>query len=165
MKEWKDIPFEMKCSLLGQKGEDYFLEKLKKKYPENRYIILDLHDFLEMDFIVVDKGSKKIIEIYEVKTTTTDKKEFSAGSILQLLAFEHQKIKDKKNSKGIPSFLHVIRTDRNFWKDGILKVNSEETYSFDKVEIDLKNLKWTIKGKLSGPLNGTLSGTLNEGLF
>ena len=162
MKEWKDIPFEMKCSLLGQKGEDYFLKKLKEKYPEDKYLILDLHDFLEMDFIVIDKESKKIIKIYEVKTTTTDNKEFIAGSVLQLLAFEHQKIKDKKNSKGIPSFLHVIRADKNFWKDGILKINSEETYGFDDVKIDLKNLKWSLKSKLNGTLSGTLSGTLKD---
>ena len=45
--EWKDLSFEEKCSLLGEKGEKFVYSKLLKKYPKDKYIILDLHSFCE----------------------------------------------------------------------------------------------------------------------
>ena len=143
--KWKDISFEEKCSLLGEKGEKFVYSKLLKKYPKDNYIILDLHSFCEMDWVVIDKNKEEIIEIYEVKTTTKDKKEFSAGSHLQLLVFQLQKIKKQIRKEFIPSFLYVLRANNKFWDDGELDVIKEEIYNIDEIEIDLKNCMWKVK--------------------
>src|SRR3989344_5611785 len=104
---WNNIDFSKKCQILGEKGEQFVHDKLIKKYPPDRFLILDLHCLCEMDWVIIDKEKKEIVEIYEVKTTTRDKKEFSAGSLFQLKVFELQQKKKQRDMKFITYFLHV----------------------------------------------------------
>ncbi len=140
--DWKSLNMEQKSFLLGGFGEQYSLHLLKKKFPEDKYLILlNTHDFFELDWIVINKESKKIVEIYEIKTTTKkDSKEFSAGSLRQLLIFDFQKQVNK-----IPAFLWVLRINPKFWDNGDFEVIKKELYSLNDIEIDLKNCKWKIK--------------------
>jgi len=141
---WNNIDFSEKCQILGDKGEQFVYDKLIQKYPPDKFLILDLHFLCEMDWVIIDKEKKEIIEIYKVKTTTRDKKEFSAGNIFQLRVFELQQKKKQRNMSFIHYSLYVLRADNNFWKDGNLNVISEEIYPLDKIKIDTTHGKWQV---------------------
>lgn len=123
--DWNKTDFDSKCKLLGEKGEKFVYEKLVNKFPEPKFLILDIHSFCEMDFLIIDQIKKEIIEIYEAKTTTKDKKEFSAGSYLQLAILNLQQIKKSEYLSFIPCYLYVLRVDNNYWKTGEFSVFSQ----------------------------------------
>ena len=87
MTDWNKLTLEEKCRILGQEGEKFAYNRLLKKYPLKKYLILDLHQLCEMDWAVIDTDKDEIVALYEVKTTTKNKRKFSAGSNLQLEIF------------------------------------------------------------------------------
>lgn len=137
--------FNEKCNMLGKLGEDFVYKELIERYPQNDFLILNLHSLCEMDFAIVNKADGKILRVYEVKTTTKSEREFGAGSFFQLQAFRLQKIEKEMNLDFVPYFLYVLRVDKEFWRSGGFKVISKELYSLDSADVDLDNCKWKVK--------------------
>ncbi|MFA5744315.1 MAG: hypothetical protein WC936_05895 [Candidatus Nanoarchaeia archaeon] len=123
-----------KNMLLGARGEMWAKEELEKKYPRDKYLVLYMHASCEMDFFVINLENEEVICIYEVKTTTTDDKKFSAGSDIQTAVCQIQKNKKKGSKKYIPYFLYVIRVNKDSWNTGEFKVINEEIYNIDEFE-------------------------------
>lgn len=115
-------------------GQEFVKSKLEQKFPKPQYLVLDLHELIELDYGVYDLKANSFKELHEVKTTTKQKiDEFNAGSQLQLECFSIQNYKRKKGYRYVPFYIDVVMISKEIFQTGEFKVLEHRVYTMEKI--------------------------------